>query len=164
MRIHEILDARRVVLDLEGETKEEILRSLVEAVTSTHEGLDPAELLDALVKRENTGSTAIADGIAIPHGKLDIGEEVICAFGLSKRGLDFKSVDGKPSQLFFLLVSPENFPTRHLQWLAHIAVLLKNPDLRSSLLAASSPDDVLSIIEAEEANRDDESALSEESY
>jgi mannitol/fructose-specific phosphotransferase system IIA component (Ntr-type) len=163
MRIHEILDARRVVLNLEGETKEEILRSLVEAVTSTHEGLDPVELLDALVKREDTGSTAIADGIAIPHGKLGIGEEVICAFGLSKRGLDFKSVDGKPSQLFFLLVSPENFPTRHLQWLAHIAVLLKNPDLRSSLLAASSPDDVLSIIEAEEANRDHESALSEES-
>ena len=163
MRIRDILDQRRVLLDLPGGSKREILDALAAPVSVTHGHLDPAALLDVLVRREEISTTAIADGIAIPHGKLGIGEEVICAFGLSRRGLDFKSVDGKPSQLFFLLVSPENFPTRHLQWLAHIAVLLKNPELRSNLLTASSPADVLSIIEAEEANRDDESALSDES-
>ena len=127
-----LLDDRRIVLDLPGGSKPEILGALVAPVCATHSQINPDALLEVLVRREQTSTTAIADGIAIPHGKMRLGEEVVCAFGRSPAGLDFHSVDGKPTHIFFLLVSPEDHPSLHLRWLAHLAVLLKNPGFLSS--------------------------------
>jgi PTS system nitrogen regulatory IIA component len=158
MRIREILDPRRIVLDLAGANKKEILTRLSAPVSETHIGLEHRKLLSVLVEREETSTTAIADGIAIPHGKMPTGDEVICAFGRSRDGLEFDSVDGNPTQLFFLLVSPEQHPSLHLRWLAHLAVLLKNPQLRQNLLEAKTPDDVLAILDAEEEARAKDSA------
>ena len=154
MQIRDILDSRRIVLDLAGHSKKEILTVLATAVCDTHSGIPGDKLVDVLVKREETSTTAIADGIAIPHGKMELGnEEVICAFGRSTDGLDFQSVDGKPTQIFFLLVSPDSNPSLHLRWLAHLAVLLKNPELRGKLLEAAGADQILAAIQAEEEAR-----------
>jgi len=150
MEIADILDARRVVLDLDASTKREVIEALARTVVSTHPVIDFDALVDALVAREEASSTAIADGIAIPHGKVALGEEVVAAFGLSRKGVDFDSVDGKPTHLFFLLVSPESHPSLHLRWLAHLAVLLKNPDLRNALLRAEKTDAVFDAIDKEE--------------
>lgn len=153
MEIREILDTRRVVLDLRGSSKKEILSQLAAPVAASHPGVEHDALVEVLVKREATSTTAIADGIAIPHGKLDIGEEVLCAFGRSRDGLEFDSVDGSPTHLLFLLVSPETHPSLHLRWLAHLAVLLKSADFRQNLLDAESAEDVLKVIAAEEERR-----------
>lgn len=153
MRIRDILDPRRVVLDLTGANKQEILVRLSAPLIETHPQLDHAKLVDILVEREETSTTAIADGIAIPHGKMDIGDDVICAFGRSNDGIEFDSVDGNPTQLFFLLISPEKHPSLHLRWLAHLAVLLKNPLFRQNLLAAESAKDVLAVLDSEEESR-----------
>ena len=161
MRISEILDPKRIVLDLEPGSKREILSQLAGKIRLTHSHLDIDQLVDVLVKREETSTTAIADGIAIPHGKLEIGEEVICGFGRSANGVDFESVDGCPTQLFFLLVSPESHPSLHLRWLAHLAVLLKNAEFRESLLAAKSEKEIMSVIEKEETAHAERSAPEE---
>ena len=153
MRVRDILDPRRIVLTLQGDSKKDILTRLATTVADTHESIHRDRLVDVLVKREETSTTAIADGIAIPHGKMALGEEVVCAFGRSHEGLDFQSVDGKPTHLFFLLVSPESHPSLHLRWLAHLAVLLKNPDFRRSLLDAETLEDVLLAIDREEQAR-----------
>jgi len=153
MHIRDILDPKRIVLNLTAGDKREILGQLSAPVAETHSHLDADKLLDVLVEREETSTTAIADGIAIPHGKMAIGEEVICAFGRSREGLEFDSVDGNPTQLFFLLISPESSPSVHLRWLAHLAVLLKNPEFRRALLEAESAEEVLEIVEAEEKAR-----------
>ncbi len=153
MEIREILDTRRVVLDVQGSSKREILAQLAGPVADAHPGVDHETLVEVLVQREETSTTAIADGIAIPHGKLDIGEEVLCAFGRSRDGIEFDSVDGSPTHLLFLLVSPASHPSLHLRWLAHLAVLLKNPDFRQNLLDAESTEDVLKVIAAEEQRR-----------
>jgi len=153
VRIRDILDPARIVLDLAPGPKKAILTQLAETVAATHRSLDRDRLVDVLQKREETSTTAIADGIAIPHGKMALGEEVVCAFGRSQEGVDFQSVDGKPTHLFFLLVSPESHPSLHLRWLAHVAVLLKNPELRRALLDATSPHDVLAAMAAEEEAR-----------
>jgi PTS system nitrogen regulatory IIA component len=153
MRIRDILDPRRIVLDLSGGSKREILEKLAAPVAETHSHLDHDTLVSVLVEREETSTTAIADGIAIPHGKMPIGEEVICAFGRSREGLEFDSVDGNPTHLFFLLISPESSPSIHLRWLAHLAVLLKNPEFRRALLAAENAEEILDILEAEEKAR-----------
>jgi PTS system nitrogen regulatory IIA component len=153
MRIREILDPRRVVLDLAGSSKKEILAKLATPIAETHPRLDHDGLVKVLIEREETSTTAIADGIAIPHGKMDLGDEVICAFGRASTGVEFDSVDGNPTQLFFLLVSPEKNPSLHLRWLAHLAVLLKNPEFRQNLLGAETAKDVLAILDAEEEAR-----------
>jgi mannitol/fructose-specific phosphotransferase system IIA component (Ntr-type) len=150
MRIRDILDPHNIILDLRGSTKREILTTLSQPIAEVRKTIDHARLVDALVKREETSTTAIADGIAIPHGKLDIGEEVICGFGRSRAGLEFDSIDGRPTHLFFLLVSPESHPSLHLRWLAHLAVTLKDPQFRRSLVVADTPEDVLVAFDREE--------------
>jgi len=153
VRIRDILDPARIVLDLTAGPKRAILTQLADTVTGTHRSIERDRLVEVLQKREDTSTTAIADGIAIPHGKMALGEEVICTFGRSREGVDFQSVDGKPTHLFFLLVSPESHPSLHLRWLAHIAVLLKNAELRRVLLEATSPQEVLAALAAEEDAR-----------
>ncbi len=153
MRIAQILNPKCVVLDLEGSSKREVLEALAQPLIDLRPDVDRGDLINVLVKREEASSTAIADGIAIPHGKVSLGEEVLAVFGRNSGGLDFGSVDGQPTKLFFLLVSPESHPSLHLRWLAHIASLLKNPEFRNSLLAAETPDEVLSLIDEEERAR-----------
>jgi PTS system nitrogen regulatory IIA component len=154
MRIRDILDPHRILLEVTSGSKKDILTELASSVVATHRSIDMDRLVEVLLKREETSTTAIADGIAIPHGKMVLGEEVICTFGRSREGVDFKSVDGKPTHLFFLLVSPESHPSLHLRWLAHIAGLLKNPELRRALVAAETAKDVLAALGAEEAARE----------
>ena len=150
MHIRDILDPRHIVLDVPAGNKPEILRALAAPIAEHNKAIDHDSLVDILVQREETSTTAIADGIAIPHGKLDIGKEVICGFGRSLRGVDFQSVDGNPTHLFFVLISPERHPSLHLRWLAHLAVMLKNPTFRKALLEAASIDAIINVIDREE--------------
>jgi PTS system nitrogen regulatory IIA component len=150
MRIRDILDPRHILLELRPGTKRQILTQLSAPLAETQRLPDHARLVDALVQREETSTTAIADGIAIPHGKLDLGDEVLCAFGRSLGGLDFDSIDRNPTHLFFLLVSPETQPSLHLRWLAHLAVMLKSSALRRTLLTAPTTEAVLAALDAEE--------------
>lgn len=156
MRVREILDPRRVLLDVAGGNKREILEALAKPIVTTHPSIDFPTLVDVLVAREEASTTAIADGIAIPHGKITLGEEVIACFGRSRTGVDFESVDGKPTHIFFLLVSPESHPSLHLRWLAHLAVLLKKPEFRQALLTADTVQAVLESIESEEQTSSEE--------
>jgi len=150
LRIRDILDPRRVQLQVTGSTKREILAGLVAPIAATHPAIDSAALVETLLEREETSSTAIADGIAIPHGRHVIGDKVVCAFGRNREGLEFDSIDGLPTQIFFVLVSPESRPTLHLRWLAHLAVLLRNSELREALLNADSPEAIFVAIEGAE--------------
>ncbi|MBC8293937.1 MAG: PTS sugar transporter subunit IIA [Proteobacteria bacterium] len=161
MKTRDILDPRRITLKLEGKTKREILGQLADMVGETHSAIDPERVAEVLVEREQASSTAIADGIAIPHGKVAMSEEVVACLGLSGDGLDFDSVDSQPTHIFFVLVSPEAHPSLHLRWLAHLAHLLTDEQFRHELLACSDVDEVMATIsEAEDRSRETESAIS----
>lgn len=151
LKIRDILDPRRIQLAVTGDSKREILAALVAPLATTHRNIDTGVLTATLLEREETSTTAIADGIAIPHGRHSVGDQVVCCFGRSVDGVDFASVDGSPTHLFFVLVSPESQPSLHLRWLAHLAVMLREPTLRDGLLAAKRPEDVLESLEAAEA-------------
>jgi PTS system nitrogen regulatory IIA component len=150
MQIREILKPNRVILDVPDGDKEHILRCLAAPVAEERSNISLEQLTAVLFEREKASSTAIADGIAIPHGKVELGDEVICVLGRSQNGVDFDSVDGQPTKLFFALVSPESQPTKHLRWLAHIAGLLKSMQFRNALLEAADVDAVFAAIVAEE--------------
>jgi PTS system nitrogen regulatory IIA component len=151
MKLTDILAESSIVADLQASDKTEVLECLVEAVASTHPDIDTQDILDVLLEREKLGSTGIGDGIAIPHGKSANVAQIISGFGLSKDGIDFDSLDGKPANLFFLLVAPEDSVGVHLKMLARISRMLKNSDFQEKLLQANSQQEIYQIISDEDA-------------
>ncbi len=142
MKITDLLPEALVVPELAGRSKQEVLRELAQALASQHPDIDAARLLDVLWERERLGSTAIGDGIAIPHGKLPGIRAVLGAFGRHRAGVDFESLDGRPTRLFFLLVAPDDSVGQHLKALARVSRLLKDAAFRDQLLAAGDRSDL----------------------
>lgn len=150
MRITDILPESLVIPALRGQTKEAVLRELAEQLAAVHPEVGAARLMDVLWERERLGSTAIGDGIAIPHGKLPGLKTVLAAFGRHLQGVDFQSLDGKPSTLFFLLVAPEDSVGLHLKALARVSRLLKDQAFRQKLMAATDRSDLYETIRRED--------------
>jgi PTS system nitrogen regulatory IIA component len=136
MKISEILPESLVIAALKGRTKEDVLRELAETLAAQCPEIDASRLVDVLWERERLGSTAIGDGIAIPQGKLPGLNNVRAAFGRHLQGVEFQSLDGKPTRLFFLLVAPEDSVGQHLKALARVSRLLKDQSFRDQLMAA----------------------------
>lgn len=151
MRIEDILAEDMIVPALHADTKAGILAELAGTVADQHPEVDRARLLSALQDREKLNSTALGDGVAIPHGKLAGIKRVFAAFGRSVHGVDFESLDGKPTHLFFLLVAPEESAGAHLKALARISRLLKNDEFRARLIEARDANDVFATIRDEDA-------------
>ena len=102
------------------------------------------------MEREKLGSTGIGQGVAIPHGKSDSVESLVAALGVSKRGVDFESLDGEPVNLIFLLVAPPDSAGQHLKALARISRLLKDKFFRQALREAKSLEEIQRIIKEED--------------
>jgi PTS system nitrogen regulatory IIA component len=136
MRIEDILAPDLVLPALTATTKAGILDELAGAVAARHPEIDQTRLVQALDERERLNSTALGDGVAIPHGKLPGLRRVFAAFGRSAAGVDFQSLDGKPTYLFFLLVAPEESAGAHLKALARVSRLVKDDGFRARLLHA----------------------------
>jgi len=152
MTLLDILSPDSTIVDLKGETKEEIIAELVDSLANSDAITDRDKVLQAVLEREKVMSTGIGDGIAIPHGKSDSVEQLIAALGTQRRGVDFEALDGEPAYVFFLLVSPANVSGPHIKALARISRLLKNDEFKKKLIAAESSTAVIGIIETEESN------------
>ena len=150
MKVTDILSPEMVLPDLMGNSKEEVLRELAQGFAAKYPEIKLDELAAVLSERERLGSTAIGDGIAIPHGKLRGVTKIIGAFGRHVAGVDFDSLDGEPSQIFFVLVAPEDSASLHLKALARVSRLLKEASFRSHLLAAKNGAELYSLIEEED--------------
>jgi nitrogen PTS system EIIA component len=145
----DFLPESAVVIDLQSQSKKEVLKELVGVLSRAHKLKMPEAVLNALMEREELGSTGIGQGIAIPHGKSDTVEEVVAALGISKKGIDFDALDGENVYLFFLLVAPTDASGTHLKVLAKVSRLLKDKFFRQALRDAKVPEDVLKLIREE---------------
>jgi PTS system nitrogen regulatory IIA component len=151
MKILDILSGEQLVAaELHGRTKAEVVRELAEHLASQHREIDKDRLVDVLWERERLGSTAIGDGIAIPHGKLPGLRSVLGAFGRHREGVDFDSLDGSPTKLFFLLVAPDDSVGQHLKALARVSRLLKDKAFRDRLVSASDRTEIFRLIQEED--------------
>ncbi|HLY38749.1 MAG TPA: PTS sugar transporter subunit IIA [Candidatus Binatia bacterium] len=150
MKITDILTADMVVPALRGRTKGDVINELAGVVAGGHPEIDRARLVQALEDRERLNSTALGEGVAIPHGKLPGLSRVVAAFGRSPGGVDFQSLDGKPTHLFFLLVAPEDSAGAHLKALARISRLLKDEAFRKRLIEAGTANELYAIIRDED--------------
>jgi nitrogen PTS system EIIA component len=151
MKIEDILTEDLVLADLGARSKPDVLVELAAAVAAHHPELDKIRLVGALEDRERLNSTALGDGVAIPHGKLPGLKRVFAAFGRSRAGVDFQSLDGKPTHLFFLLVAPDDSAGAHLKALARISRLLKDAAFRARLLDAPDAHALWTTIRDEDA-------------
>ncbi|HEU5361054.1 MAG TPA: PTS sugar transporter subunit IIA [Candidatus Deferrimicrobiaceae bacterium] len=152
MKIQDIVSPEAILDDLHAETKEGILRELSEVIAKNVPKLSADTLTAILMERESLGSTGIGDGVAIPHGKVNGIERLVAAFGRSRNGVQFHSLDGKPAHLFFLIVAPEYSAGMHLKALARISRLLKDERVRRSLLEAADADELRRILREEDAS------------
>ncbi|MCX8012598.1 MAG: PTS sugar transporter subunit IIA [Desulfobacterota bacterium] len=150
MRITELMDKDFIIPSLVSKTKKEVLKELVDCIVKKEPEIDSEELLRVLLEREELGSTGIGDGIAIPHGKIKKLKKLIVSFGRSLEGIDFQSMDGKPTHIIFLLIAPENSAGTHLKALARISRLLKDSSFRKNIMEADTSQDIYDIIAQED--------------
>ena len=155
MKIMDFLNERAIICDLKAQTKEGVIRELVGVLVAAGavKDKDVELILDILKNREALGSTGIGQGVAIPHGKTNAIPQLVGAFGVSKTGVDFSSLDGTPAHLFFLLMAPEDSAGPHLKALARISRLLKDRHFRDSLKQARDEKTMLKILADEDQKR-----------
>ncbi len=151
MKLTDILVREACIIDMQARTKKEALRELSQLLTAEVKNLDAAGLLDMLLEREKLGTTAMGDGIAIPHARIESLDRLLASFGRSRQGVDFDSVDGRLTHLFVLLVAPGKEGSAHLLTLARLSRLLASPEFRSKLLEIESCDDLFRVLEEEES-------------
>lgn len=153
MKITDLIGPKAVCADLKGKSKEEVIKELVDILINTS-GLEKKhknKAFEVLMAREALGSTAIGQGIAIPHGKCDCVKKLVGCIGISKEGINFDSLDGEPAHIFFLLLAPVDSAGPHLKALARISRLLKDKFIRDSLRSVENEKLMLKIIQQEDA-------------
>jgi nitrogen PTS system EIIA component len=146
MKIIELLDQNSILPDMASTTKLGVLEELAATLVPGTDGLDLDTVVEVLMERERLGSTGIGDNVAIPHGKLPNLSGLKLAFGRSLKGVNFDSMDGKPSQLFFLLLAPVNSAGLHLKALAKISRMLMSAVFRESLMLAAQGQDIYQLL------------------
>jgi nitrogen PTS system EIIA component len=151
MKIIDLLDSRCILPDLQAANKRGVLEELTSSIVASNAELSPQSVVEVLLERERLGSTGIGDNIAIPHGKLPLISQMLLAFGRSLKGVDFDSMDGKPSQLFFLLLAPANSSGLHLKALAKISRMLMSQAFRESLMKAGGAAEIHNLIAEKDA-------------
>ncbi len=151
MKLHSLLSEELIVPDLESRTRDEALKRIVGVLKSGGRISRAKNLYDKLVQRERLGSTAIGDGVAVPHCRFKGVKSPIVALGISRPGMDFGSLDGKPTHLLFTIVSSPDDPAAGLQVLAAVAQLARKATaLPGRVLEAKSPRAVIDVIRDEE--------------
>ncbi|MHC4913227.1 MAG: PTS sugar transporter subunit IIA, partial [Planctomycetota bacterium] len=151
MTLTKILQPTCVKVPLEGKDKKSIITELVDLLDSNGALLDREMALNAVLVREQTKSTGIGSGIAIPHGKCAAAKELVMAIGLLSEGIDFESVDAKPVKIIFLLVSPADQTGPHIQALAKISRLMLDAEFKEELEGASSAEEVYELLDRHES-------------
>lgn len=145
MKILDVLHREAILTDLKATDKKGALEELSAPVAQST-GIHHQALIGVLMERENLGSTGIGGGIGIPHGKLRNLDKPTLGFGLSRKGVKFESMDGRPTHIFFLLFTPENSTGLHLKLLARISRLLKNEALKERLMNSGDKEEIIRII------------------
>jgi len=155
MNISELLDVKAVSVEICAKDKKEAIAEMAELLVASGsiKKAEKADIVKKLQERENLGSTGIGKGVAIPHAKCPKVKKMSAAFGISKEGVDFRSLDGEPTYIFFLLVAPGETPGPHLKALARISRLLDDKFVRDRLKTAGSSQDIMKTIIEEEQKK-----------
>lgn len=154
MRISDLLKKETMILDLKATTKETVIDELVSKLAEAGRLTDKQGYKEAILAREEQSTTGLGEGIAIPHAKTKAVKTPAIAFGRSQAGIDYQALDGQPSHLFFMIAASEGANNEHLATLSKLSTFLMDDAFRANLLAATSLADIISTIDAKEAEED----------
>lgn len=163
MRITELLTKETIAMDLDASDKSGVITELVNQLDKAGKLSDPVSFKEAIHNRESQSTTGIGEGIAIPHAKVAAVKTPAIAFGKSKEGVDYQSLDMQPAHLFFMIAAPEGGAQTHLDALAKLSGILMDEKIREKLIHAESPEEVLNIIDEadDEATKEEEEEANE---
>ena len=151
MNIMDFLCKDAITVDLKAQNKKDAIIELIDLLKETKKVKKTEEIIDVVLEREKLGSTGIGQGVAIPHGKTDVLTEQVGVLGISKKGIEFNSLDGEPVYIIFLLVGPVEVTGQHLKALSRISRLFKDKFLRQAIKDAETKEDIVKIIRQEDA-------------
>ncbi|MBX5322146.1 PTS transporter subunit EIIA [Staphylococcus caprae] len=163
MRITELLTKDTIAMDLSASDKNGVIDELVNQLDKAGKLSDVASFKEAIHNRESQSTTGIGEGIAIPHAKVAAVKSPAIAFGKSKEGVDYQSLDMQPAHLFFMIAAPEGGAQTHLDALAKLSGILMDENVRERLIHGESPEKVLQIIDEadDEATKEEEAEAQE---
>jgi fructose-specific phosphotransferase system IIA component len=152
MKITSILTEDLIRVNIPGETKEDVINAIIDLAVKSDKIKDIDKVRQAIFEREKIMSTGVGKGFAIPHGKTDAVSDIVAAFGVTENPIDYQSLDHEPVRLLFLLIGKDSLVGAHIKLLSRISRLMNKEDLRTRLLQAGSPAEILTILQEEEMN------------
>jgi nitrogen PTS system EIIA component len=146
MFISEIFRQDNIIIDLKSTNKEDLFKEVVDYLVKKESGLDRDALLHGLWEREKKMTTGIAKNIALPHTHVSNLGKTYGVLGISQKGIDYQSLDGKPVHIVLFLVGDDNQPDGHLMVLKNIALLMTNPEFYPTIMKCKTPREVAATI------------------
>jgi len=140
--VKKVLSPDCISLDLQSNTKKGVIKELIDVLYKNGMISDPDAVLKAVMERENSLSTGMQNGIALPHGKTDSVKRLVVSVGIHRKGIDFQSIDGKNSQIFVCAVAPEKIVGPHIRFIAHVGALLNTREKVEELLRCNTKEEV----------------------
>ena len=150
MKLADFLEEATVVPELNSDSKEDVINELSENISKTHTNINHEKLVEVLLEREKLCSTAVDFGVAVPHAKLSGINDIIIGFGRSLEGIGFESLDNKPTHFFITLIAPEEAVGAHIQLLARISKIFKEPEFRSRLMKYETGEEIFESLITED--------------
>jgi len=150
MKLSKFCDESLVTFGLKAATKDGVIEELVDLAATSNMIKNRDELLTDVRERENLVTTGVGYGVAFPHAKTRSAKGIVITFGRSSKGIDFEAMDHRPVNLFFLIAAPEDAVGAHLNVMARLSFLMKSEDNRQKLMQATSPGDILALIDVVE--------------
>lgn len=144
-RIKKLLCKENIYLDLKSCIKKDIIEEMINRLFLAGFIADKKKVLESVMERENKMTTGMEHGIALPHGKTDAVNDLIVAIGLKKEGVDFDCIDHNPAKIFIMTLSPLSHTGPHIQFLAEVSKLLRDPQAREQLLNAVTEEEVIKV-------------------
>ena len=153
MRITDLLSKESIKLNLSSKTKPEVIDEMVDLVNASGNLNNKDEYKEAILAREELSTTAVGEGIAIPHAKTKAVKKACLGAGVTKEGIDYEAFDGSLSNLFFMIAAPDGANNTHLEVLSRLSTILMDEEFKNSLLDAKSVDEFLELIDKKETEK-----------
>jgi PTS system fructose-specific IIC component len=150
VKISDILTEDFVVVGLDVSTKEDAINALVDIIAKSDKVKNANKVREAVFEREKIMTTGVGKGFAVPHGKTDAVTDIVAAFAVTKKPIDYESLDGEPVRLIFLIVGRDNMVGPHIKLLSRVSKLMNDNNFREKLLNAKTPREVVELFKTEE--------------
>ncbi len=137
---------KTIVMDLESTDKDELFEEMVESIVRARPEIDRAQALEALRERESKMSTGIMHNIAVPHGNCLSVKDVVGAIGISRKGIDYESLDNAPVHLVFMILCSPEHPEMHLSVLKELSSVLQSPTFFKEVMEKKTPQEVFDLL------------------